>query len=202
MTVTKIAGFPVLAALPALLVLSGCSALKHNVEVEQPRDGPRARVRVIVPSVFNGYRGVRAFPNRDCLPDLASPGNGNVVASQFGFEKNLTGQDLGMPKTPLPARESVKQAEIFVTAGQPIVFHYRAPAMATENAIGRLQKVHHCALPVSFVPEAGADYELEFFDHVTSCTSRLLRLDAPLAQPEARRVDNCAGRRRSLFQYP
>jgi hypothetical protein len=186
----------------ATVALSGCSALKHNVEFEQPTEGPRARVRVVVPAVFNGYRGVRAFPDKNCLPDVNSPGNGNVVASQFGFEANLTGQKLGMPETPLSAKEGTKQAEIFVTAGQPIVFHYKAPAMATEKAGGGFVTVYHCGLPVSFIPEAGVDYELEFVDHVNSCASSLLRLDAPLTRLPAKRVDNCVGRRRSLFQYP
>jgi hypothetical protein len=157
---------------------------------------------VVVPAVFNGYRGVRAFPNADCLPDVNFPGNGNVVASQFGFEETLTGQKHGMPETPLSAKEDTKQAEIFVTAGQQIVFHYNAPAMRIRGAGAGLATVYHCDLPVSFIPEAGADYELEFVDHVDSCSSRLLRLDVPLIQIQAKRVDNCVGRRRSLFQYP
>lgn len=182
-----------------MLALSGCSVLKHNVKLEQPTEGPRARVRVVVPAVFNAYRGVRAFPNVDCLPDLNSPGNGNVVGPQFGFEENLTGQKLGMPETPLSAREDTKQAEIFVTAGQPIVFRYTGSAIAIRNAGTRFAVAHLCSFPVSFIPEAGADYELEFGGHVDSCVFRLLRLDAPLTQLQANRVDKCVVRRRSSF---
>jgi hypothetical protein len=187
----------------ATVALSGCSALKHNVKFEQPTEGPRARIRVVVPAVFNGYRGVRAFPNRDCLPDVNSPGNGNIVASQFGFEENLTGQKIDMPETLLSAKEDTKQAEIFVTAGQPIVFHYKAPVIAVGTSEDkRFDVFYHCALPVSFIPEAGADYELEFVDYDTSCVASLLRLDALPTPLRVKRVDNCVGRRRSLFQFP
>ncbi|MDR2508368.1 MAG: hypothetical protein LBD67_10355 [Candidatus Accumulibacter sp.] len=166
----------------SMAILSGCAALKHNVKFEQPTEGPRARVRVVIPAKLSHYRGVRAFPNSDCVFDVNSPGNGNVVAAWYGFEANLTKQKLGMPETALSVKKDTNQAEIFVVARQPIVFRYRLPDMsvpmsAPVHGYYRVRIIPGCAVAVSFTPEAEADYELEFGD-LTACSYDLFQLNA------------------------
>jgi hypothetical protein len=192
--------------LPMMVALSGCGALKNNVAFEQPLEGARARVRVVIPTELNQYRGVRAFPNKDCVPDLRHerpPGNGNVVASNYGFEANLNGQKIGMPETPLSAKKDTKQAEIFVTAGQPVVFRYMLPGVGgTVVRNGVSAPATGCPMSVSFIPEAGADYELEFHELDLSvslqgsCAANLYRIGASAPGKEAapiqvKQVDNC-----------
>lgn len=184
-----------------MTLLSGCSALRSNVALEQPKEGPRARVRVITPSVFNEYRGVRAYPNQACIADNKAPGNGNVVGTQFGFEKSLTGQKLGMPESASSVKEDNNQAEVFVAANQPITFKYLKPDSASVTVIAGFKstvRLPGCIAAVSFIPEAGADYELVFGDDSSKgCGYSSTRLSAPTSEEgvapkfEVERVGPC-----------
>jgi hypothetical protein len=199
-SIMKIINFCVLAF---MIALSGCAALKYNVALEQPTEGSRARVRVVIPTVFNHSLVVRAFPNRDCAPNLNSPNSGNVVAHQpLGFVASWTGQKLGIPETPLSAKEHTKQAEVFVIADQPIVFFYFAPVMGyggtTRIGTTHFIKTYGCNFPISFVPEAGTDYELEFAYNPSKniCTASLHKLGTPnskngMVPIQMERVDKC-----------
>lgn len=169
----------IVCLLASMAVLSGCGTLKHNVAFEQPTKEPRARVRVVVPVQFNHYRGVRAFPNGACDSNPDSPGNGYVVASWYGFQENLTGQKLGMPKTELSDKKNTQQAEIFVAAEQPIVFRYVLPnrggAISGTGRYATQRIIPGCTAAILFIPKAGADYELEF--GFGQCDYTLFRLD-------------------------
>jgi hypothetical protein len=183
-------------------MLAGCS-VQPAVKFAQPTEGARARVRVVIPSEKHyRYRGVNAFPNRDCFSNInfSSPGKGLVINSQAEHLAAYRGQKLGMPETSLSAKDNTSQAEIFVAAGQPIIFDYRVTMgeKTTRLAYTTVTTIDSCTLPVSFVPEAGVDYELEFYDilPLKTCISSLSRLNAPTSEKErtpipVKRVDRC-----------
>jgi len=151
-------------SLASLVFLSGCAALKENVAIREPSENPRARIRVVIPSVFNAYRGVRGYPNSACIGKKVD-GNGNIVSSQFGFEKHLNGQSLDMPATELAQRKNTVKAEFFAVADQPISFRYLIPDISSLTIVGNDEfrtRIPGCTANISMVPEAGADYELAF----------------------------------------
>jgi len=151
-------------SLVCLVFLSGCAALKENVAIREPSENPRARIRVLIPSVFGVYRGVRGYPNSTCVGSEVV-GNGNIVSSQFGFEKHLNGQSLGMPATELSQRKDTEKAEFFAVADQPISFRYLIPDIASVIIVGGYEhrtRIPGCSANISMIPEAGADYELAF----------------------------------------
>jgi uncharacterized protein YceK len=163
------------------VVLSGCSSiLKGNVVVQEPKEGPRARVRVVVSTTILNHVAVRAYPNSECI-EYGSPGNGMVVNSQIGFEANLNGQKIGMPKTVLSSKPRTNQAEVFVAANQPILFWYRGPDRSYIYPKTRtLYSRPSCVISITFIPEAGADYELEFaIKSADDCSYNATRLNSP-----------------------
>jgi hypothetical protein len=151
-------------SLVCLAFLSGCAALKENVAIREPSENPRARIRVLIPSVLNVYRGVRGYPNSACVGSKVD-GNGNIVSSQLGFEKHLNGQSLGMPTTELSQRKNTVKAEFFAVADQPISFRYLIPDISSLTIVGSDEyrtRIPGCTANISMTPEAGADYELAF----------------------------------------
>lgn len=144
-----------------MLALGGCSALRHNVVVQEPDSGARARVRVSVPDV--SYRGVRAYPNSTCVSKNV-PGNGMVTSVQMvlGFEKNLNGKQLGIPESPSVPMGHMVSAEVYARAGKPIAFSFLKPS--SQSGTGSYVRVlaDGCALGMSFIPEADKDYVLVF----------------------------------------
>lgn len=154
---------PISLVLTVLALNTGCSALKHNVPVDEPKDGPRARIRVVIPSVFNNYAAVRAYPDTACIPKInESPGNGNVVVSQFGFAANLNDQKIGIPDTPVSLDKSHNNAEIYVRANQSITFFYLGPVGRIDMPIERNVRYSSCGFAIALIPQADTDYQIEF----------------------------------------
>lgn len=127
--------------LSILTLLGGCGALtdvrSFSTPYSSPDNGATARLRVVSDGM------VRAVPKSDCL-DFRLPGAGVMVAYRDGYA-NRNAENLGIP--PLDEHPPATVAtELLVPAGQPIAFHY----------IGA-----RCYNMFSFVPKAGADYQLD-----------------------------------------
>lgn len=156
----------------ALTLIGGC-AVKGNVTVIEPTDGPRARIRVAAldEGPMRAYRGVRAYPGSQCIAQDI-PGNGNVVNPSLGFEKTLNDQHRGMPSTVNSQDGDLRKAEIYATANQPIALKYFRAASQSVSVAAGVQTTttyrDYCAHSVQFIPEAGADYEI-VFDAARSC---------------------------------
>lgn len=156
----------------AITLISGC-AVKGNVTVIEPTEGPRARIRVAAldDGPTGPYRGVRAFPGSQCA-DRNLPGNGNVVNPTVGFEKTLNDQRRGMPSTAHSQDSDLRKAEFYATAEQPIAITYaRSPSQTFSVAAGMQTITTYrdgCLRGVQFTPEANADYEI-VFDAARSC---------------------------------
>jgi len=147
------------------LLFTGCAALKSNVPFPEPKDGDRARIRVVIPSVFNNYRGVVGYPNTQCMPKSAVGTSGLVLGSSFGFEKHLNGQKIGMPTTPFSEKKGYIAAEVYLSASQPIIFTFLMPDFASSVSTGTVKQTTYykgCRAKVSFTPKANTDYELVF----------------------------------------
>lgn len=171
-----------------VLTLSGCSALRENVVVSEPDSGARARIRVVIPLSSAAYRGVRAYPGSRCVSHRL-PGNGMVVNMQMilGFEKNLNGRKLGIPETDLSQDKDYVSAEIYAAAEQPISFSYLKPASEIVNGPYSTIYPDGCGLSVSFVPAAGADYELDF-EAAAQCVAHAVELRQEGISPQARPI--------------
>lgn len=160
------------------LLLAGCIALKNNVALTEPTVGERARIRVVIPSVFNNYRGVTGYPNSQCSTKT-SAGQGHVVSSYpFGFEKNSNGQKIGIPATRYSEEKDYVKAEVYLSANQPTKFSFLMPASASKVDTGLLQMTTYyngCVARIILTPKANADYEL-VFPSKESCEFELNRL--------------------------
>jgi hypothetical protein len=163
------------------LLLTACGIGKYNVAYSEPKDGDRARIRVIVPTVFNAYRGVTAFPNMQCLPKRPV-GGGHVVGSYaMGFENNLNGQKIGIPASAFSDKKGYVKAEAYLSANQPVMFTFSKPNSTSESptALGNTKMItiypDNCFARVVFIPQTNADYELVFTSE-TSCQFELNRL--------------------------
>lgn len=159
-------------------LLAGCAAIKNNVPFPEPKDGDRARIRVIAPSVFNEYRGVSGYPNSQCLSKKTA--GGHVLGISFGFEKHLNGQKIGMPTTPFSQKEGYVKAEVYLVANQPVIFTFLRPDYASTASTGIMGYTTYykgCTAKVGFTPKTDEDYEL-IFPSSESCEFKLNRLTA------------------------
>jgi hypothetical protein len=143
--------------------LSGCTTIKQNVVVNEPVDGERARVRVVIPDI--DYRGVRAYPNSACVNDKL-PGNGMVANVQMflGFEKNLNNKKIGMPETAHSVDKNFVNSEIYVAANEPITFRFHKPNTVLKSGVYVTVLDDGCYVKKTLVPALNGDYELVFSD--------------------------------------
>lgn len=133
--------FNSLFCISLLAALTGCGALtdvrSFSTPYSTPAGGDTVRLRVISDGM------VRGVPNSNCI-NFRLPGAGVMVAQRDGYA-NRNGETLGMAPVERYSDATV-MSELQVPAGQPIAFHY----------IG-----NRCYNMISFVPEAGMDYELD-----------------------------------------
>lgn len=165
--------------LPFLLIAYGIG--KYNVAHDATKDGGRARIRVIVPTVFNAHREVTAFPNIQCLSKRPA-GSGHVAGSYaIDFDNNLNGQKIGIPASALSEKKGYVKAETYLAANQPIMFTFSRPQSTSESPTvpGNTKMVttyqNSCFARVVFIPETNVDYELVFTSEA-SCEFELNRL--------------------------
>lgn len=119
---------------------------------EEPAEGELAHIRLI------GSRNVKVYPDSTCVQPLL-PGSGYPAGPQMGGQRK---RDIGMPKAdPMPDH----YIEIAARAGRPITatfsFHgeMSMPGMVGTGAPGS-RATSGCRAAASFIPEAGAHYEL------------------------------------------
>ena len=137
-------------------VISGCNwfgDLRQSElsTYEEPSDGATARVRLI------GSRP-KVYPNSDCV-------SVNVANSGYPQGLKLWGpapRTLGMPQSPDTPRNVI---EVVARANVPMTISFQyarssyTPGPAGTGAPGTNRSAH-CTIARTFVPEAGADYEV------------------------------------------
>ena len=122
-------------------LLTGCgqisSVRSFSTAYSTPEAGDKVKLRVIT------FGLVRGIPNSDCI-DFRLPGAGVMVVGRDGYA-NRNGERLDMALEDDSRMPGVR-SELLIAAGQPIAFHY----------IGQ-----QCYNMFSFIPQAGAEYQLE-----------------------------------------
>lgn len=144
--------------------LAGCISIPGNKVVPEPKEGQLARVRVVTSSTYGTNVNVRGYPGRDCAEGLSGGGNVLNLASITGLIASRTGQTIGMPVSDKTGPD-YKATEISVAGGQPFALSLEAWWGGEEYYVGLtkyVKPVQLCARAVSFVPKAGADYEVLF----------------------------------------
>lgn len=138
-----------------LTLLTGCGAItdvrSFSTPYTTPDGGETARLRVISDGM------VRGVPKSDCV-NFRLPGAGVMLAARDGYA-NRNGESLGMPPGAALSSSTVT-TELQIPAEQPIAFHYLG---------------NRCYNMFTFVPKAGANYELEAAGRY-SCTVTLKQL--------------------------
>ena len=158
-----------------VVALTGCGSIPGNKPVPEPKDGPLARVRVVTSSTYGTNVNVRGYPGRDCAEGLSGGGNILNLASITALVASRTGQTIGMPVSDKTGAD-YKTTEITVAGGQPLALSLEGWWGGEEYYVGLLKykkPVETCSRAVSFVPKAGADYEV-FFDGTAGPDCRVL----------------------------
>jgi hypothetical protein len=156
-------------------LLAGCGNIANvrsfSTPYVPPTTGETAKIRVI----SNGM--LRAVPNSTCI-DWRLPGAGVMVVPQKGFA-NLNNQDLGMQQSAaskiLLARAGVVSSELYVAAGKPIVLHFMGTGSTRISGSGASMTTirNACNKGVSFVPEAGKEYDASFVENGSICSIQM-----------------------------
>jgi hypothetical protein len=150
--------------LATLSVLTACGSIPGNQPIPEPKDGQLARIRVLTPSAYGTNVNVRGYPGRDCAQGLSGGGNILNLASVTALIGTRTGQTIGMPVSDKTGPD-YKATEISVTAGQPFALSLEGWWGGEEYVVGLVKykrPVETCSRAVTFVPKAGADYEVLF----------------------------------------
>lgn len=145
----------------ALLILglavaaSGCGNVSNirafSTDYVEPSAGDTARLRVVT----NGM--VRGIPASDCI-DWRVPGAGVMAVAKPGFADRNNGRSLGMPTGSWRLDEPVASAELKVPAGKPFTLNFLS------EGYGSAGRTRSCRQSYHFVPKAGQDYEVIFYE--------------------------------------
>lgn len=164
--------FPSVVLLGLTLALGGCtfvSTLKATtVSYRVPADaGDTALIRIV------SQGSVRGVPYSDCI-DWRKPGSGVMVKPHRGIA-NPKFRSLGIPMSAetdrMRRQEGFGANELKLPANRPfaLMFYNSEP--------GQLENFRAvCEQSVSFVPEAGATYQLVFLQD-QQCTALLRKID-------------------------
>lgn len=121
--------------------LAGCSSVGTQFsKMDEPSGGERARVRVAANMLVKGV------PESSCI-DWRKPGAGTIFGGIVG-SKGYRGRSLGMPDPNHLAGK--RSGEFYVAGGRPF-------SVALINTPESRMK---CNIAVTFVPQAGRDYQL------------------------------------------
>ena len=142
-------------AVAAVACLTSCTSI---LPYAPPATRPEARVRIVIPAT--SHFPAQAF-------GLAS---GSCDGSMMDF--GTLGGNTGVSRTPIgmiadPSLPAASYMERKVPAGKPYMLFAR---------VGAAQKT--CGLPVSFRPEADADYQATITGEATACQLVLSRLSS------------------------
>lgn len=150
---------PWIGSLAAVLLLAGCSAAGTQFsKMAEPQEGERARVRIAANML------VRGMPETDCV-NWQQKGAGTVFGGIVG-SSGYRGRSLGMPNP--NGYKGRGMGEMYVRAGAPVTY------VLSNTPESRML----CNVAVSFVPQAGRDYELSMATEMVGsqrsrCSARL-----------------------------
>ncbi len=157
-------GARILVTTTLVAAMAGCVSIPGNKVVPEPTGGPVARVRVVTPSAYGSNVNVRGYPGRDCAEGLSGGGNILNLAAITALVTSRTGQTIGMPTSDKTGPE-YKTTEITVAGDRPFALSLEGWWGGEEYTVGLMKykkPVETCSRAVSFVPKAGADYEILF----------------------------------------
>lgn len=150
-----------LASLGLLALLGGCT-LQYRV----PAGAPSASVRLLTTTDDNTTFSV-IDPSRCPAPPFPQ------VLAGTGRQLAAMGREPGLGLAGASPQPSSRTRERKVEAGRRIFVAVRSEDPDTDKRV-------RCAVGVSFVPEAGGEYEIRYRrdETATSCSARVLRLRA------------------------
>ncbi|ALR07572.1 hypothetical protein XFHB_12760 [Xylella fastidiosa] len=161
------------ALLPGTVWLTGCASIGDQIKDEfssyaEPKEGELAHIRLI------GSRQVKVYPNSTCV-NPGAPGSGYPNGWQMYGQRK---RDLGMPKLSQTPHHYI---EIAARAAQPITaaFSFQTslfPQKTPWSSGGNVINVNLCNIAYSFVPVAGAHYELVARENRRVCSVDLTQL--------------------------
>ncbi|MGG5291378.1 hypothetical protein [Pseudomonas shirazensis] len=138
-----------------LVSLSGCGSISNvrsfSTPYSLPASDQTARLRVFSDGM------VRAIPKSACV-DFRLPGAGVLVAPRKGYA-DRNNESLGMPAIVSQPAGTVR-SEFKIPAGEPVSFVYNR---------------ERCYNRFTFVPQPGADYELDASGY-SNCTVSVRQL--------------------------
>lgn len=154
------------------LGLGGCAFVSElkatTVSYRVPADaGETALIRIVAQGL------VRGVPYSDCI-DWSKPASGLMVRPHRGIA-HPNFRNLGIPMTAATDRmrrqEGFGANELKIPANRPFAFMF----YNTEPGMDKDYRFV-CEQSVTFVPEAGATYQMEFLQD-QMCTARLRKID-------------------------
>lgn len=136
----------------SLLVL-GCASVSY----QEPQGGERARVRFAIGPSVEGVGTVRGYQDEDCN------GEREWMRLVNGFYIRAEPRRLQMPLWDFHDNGA---KEFYVAANEPLFFMFQSEL----STFGTATTIYTCAVPITFQPEADADYELILHMHSrTTC---------------------------------
>ena len=166
--------------------VSGCSAIKNNVALSEPEDGPRSRVRVAMPKYGNG-RNALVYPDSACVAKRIT-GRGRVLSNYtVSFEETLNNKKIGMAKTSISESDNYIKSEVYVRAGVPVIFQtFKVPSESISGvtsvpgtSISYISSTIYndgCSNSITFVTEENVDYEVVFGPDFVSCSATVNKI--------------------------
>ncbi|AYO96173.1 hypothetical protein [Xanthomonas axonopodis] len=156
-----------ITALVALL--AGCgmtrSASISLSTFDEPRDGPRARIRLVTERPAPVL-----YPNRTCVGG-AIRGAGIAPSSRPGPFGTGAGQKIGIPAVAVSGGRYVTETQ--VKAGEPLTLSLSAAGCMGNRCVVNAPL---CTVSRSFVPEAGQDYVATLLLQGQECEVEMFRI--------------------------
>ncbi|MDH4907407.1 hypothetical protein [Xanthomonas euvesicatoria] len=156
-----------ITALVALL--AGCgmtrSASISLSTFDAPRDGPRARIRLVTERPAPVL-----YPNRTCVGG-AIRGAGIAPSSRPGPFGTGAGQKIGIPAVAVSGGRYVTETQ--VKAGEPLTLSLSAGGCMDNRCVVNAPL---CTVSRSFVPEAGQDYVATLLLQGQQCEVEMFRI--------------------------
>ncbi|MBO9737543.1 hypothetical protein J7432_00550 [Xanthomonas axonopodis pv. begoniae] len=156
-----------LTALVALL--AGCAMTRSATislsTFDAPRDGPRARVRLVTERPAPVL-----YPDRTCVGGTRR-GAGIAPGSRPGPFGTGAGQKIGIPAVAVSGGRYVTETQ--VKAGEPITLSLSAGGCMDNRCV---MNAPLCTVSRSFVPETGQDYVATILLHGQECEVEMFRI--------------------------
>ncbi|APO97034.1 hypothetical protein [Xanthomonas vesicatoria] len=152
-----------------MMLLAGCGAIRSSAislsTFDEPRDGPRARLRLVTERP-----APELYPNRSCIGGNIQ-GAGIAPSSRPGPFGTGSGQKIGIPAVAVSGGRFVTEAHL--RAGEPITLSLSAGG-CMDNRCSLNTPL--CTVSRSFVPQAGQDYVATIFSRGPECEVEVSRI--------------------------